>query len=73
MATIPKAKLPKVNKSNRRTKLRPREVLQVAYTWARAVYYSGTRQTVGATFPKGSLPAPVIQQYLDAGLITVAP
>jgi len=79
MAATPKSKLPQVNQCTKRTKLRPREVLSVAYT-------SGTGRTLrvpnDGTYTSGAaIPAATITKFgqfltqllIDNGDLNVAP
>lgn len=70
---IAKASLPKVNKCNQRTRLRPRDLVGVAYQFTGSPKpYSGTARSNNATFTTTGVNKVRFQEYLDIGLIKIA-
>jgi hypothetical protein len=54
--------------------LRPRDLRNTAFIWSKpGVQWSGQTMTVGQPFPSAGVPLVLIQEYLSAGIIEVAP
>jgi hypothetical protein len=53
--------------------LRPRDLTNCAFVWARPVSWSGHTVTVGAPFPSAGVSYVLLQEYLSAAIIEVAP
>jgi hypothetical protein len=68
------ASLPKVNQSHQRTRLRPRDLVGVAYLFTGSPKpYAGTVRANNAPVTTTGVSLVRLQEYLDIGLTKIAP